>query len=135
MDRLGSGSLIPFSRSVVLSKIVRLLFAIAYASHCSISITLSCVSAIVYTSMACFTFKCTFMDSCSSFATMFSSLASFYTICASTKCLFSALSSSDSSMHTRSTNVALGLVYFLVHQHCLLLRKNSIVDVPVAFVL
>jgi hypothetical protein len=57
------------------------------------------------------------MDRCSSFATTFSSLASFYTLCASTKCCSLISSSSDSSMHTKSTNVAPSHVYFLAHQH------------------
>jgi hypothetical protein len=50
---------------------------------------------------------------------------------ASTKCCSSTLFSSDSLICTRSTNVTLGLVYFLACQCCLLLRKISTKDVPI----
>ncbi len=63
--------------------------------------------------------------------TTFSSLASFYTIYASTKCCFSALSSYDFSMHFGSINVARGPIYSLACQCCLLLCKNSITDVSI----
>ncbi len=132
MNHSRSRILIPFSRSVVLSKIVRFLFAITSTSHCSISITLHCASAILCTFVACCTFNYTFVDSCSSFTTTFSSLVSFCIICASTKCCSLASSSSDSSMHT---NVALGPIYFLACQRCLLLCKNSTIDVLIISVL
>jgi len=131
MNLSGSRILIPISRNVALSRIVHLLFAIASTSPCSISITFCCASTNVYTSMACCTFNCTFVDNCSSFVTTFSSLASFYIVCASTKCYSLASSSSDSSMHIRSIDVALSPVYFLAHQHHLLLHKNSSANVPV----
>jgi hypothetical protein len=112
-----------------------LLFAITFTSCCSISITLHCVFTIVYTSMAWCTFNCTFVDNYSSFATMLSSLASFYIIYASTKCYSLALSSFDSSMHTKSVDVALDHVCSFTCQCHLLLRKNSTLDVPVIYVL
>jgi hypothetical protein len=108
-----------------LSRIACLFFATASTSHCSISIALRCVSTIVYTSMACYIFNYTFVNSCSSCATTFSSLTSFYIVCASTKWCSSTLSSFDSSMHTRSIDVALGLVCSLACQGRLLLCKNS----------
>jgi len=55
---------------------------------------------------------------------MFSSPTSIYSLCASTKCCSIAFSSSDSSMNTRSTNVAPGRVCFLACQLLLLLRKK-----------
>jgi len=131
MNRSGFGILIPFSRSVVLSRIMRLVFVIAFASRCYISIAFHYAFAIICTSMACYTFNCTSVDSCSSFAKMFSSLVSLCTICASTKCCSSTLSSSYSSMHIKFTDVALDHVYFLAHQHHLLLHKNSTTNVPI----
>jgi len=86
---------------------MHLLLTTTFASHYSISITLCCAFAIVYTSMACYILNCTSMDSFSFFATTSSSLTSVCTICASTKCYSLALSSSDFSMHTLSTNVTL----------------------------
>jgi hypothetical protein len=103
-----------------------LLFAIAFASHYSISITLRCAFAIVYTSMACYTFNYTSMDNNFSFATTF-----FYIIYASTKCYFSTLSSSDSLVHTGSSGVALGPICSIIHQRHLLLCKNSTTNVPI----
>jgi hypothetical protein len=132
MNHSRFGILIPFSRSVVLSKIVRFLFAIASASHCSISITLHCASAILCTFVACCTFNYTFVDSYSSFTTTFFSLVSFCIIYASTKCCSLASSSSGFSMHI---NVALGPVCFLACQRCLFLCKNSTIDVLIIFVL
>ncbi len=133
MNGLVSGILIPFSKIVALSRIARLLFTIASTSSCSISITICCASAIVCTSMVCYTFNCTSMDSCFSFAIMFSSFASFCTICASTKCCSSTSSSFSSSMHTGSTNVAPSPICSLAHQRHLLLHKNSNADVLVIF--
>jgi hypothetical protein len=112
-----------------LSKIARLLFITASTSHCSISITLRCASTIIYTSVACHTFNCSSVDNCSSFTTTFSSLASFCTVYASTKCCSSTSSSPNSSMHIKFTNVALHPVYFLACQCRLFLRKNSIANV------
>jgi len=129
MNRSRFGILIPSSISVVLFKIARLLLTTASASHCSISITLRCASTIIYTSVACHTFNCSSVDNCSSFTTTFSFLASSCTIYASTKCCYSTSSSPNSSMHIKSTNVALHPVYFLACQCCLLLCKNSTTDV------
>jgi hypothetical protein len=114
-----------------LSMITRLLFTIASTSCCCISITFQCASAIVCTFVACCTFNYTFMDNYFSFTTTLSSLASFYTIYASTKCCSSTLFSFDFSMHIGSINVAPGPIYSLACQYCLLLRKNSITDVPI----
>jgi hypothetical protein len=97
-----------------LFRIACLLFVIAFNSHLSISIALQCAFVISYTSM----------DSCISASTKFSSLVSFYTICASTKCCSIALSSSNSSMNTKFTNVAIAFVYFFRHQCILLLYKK-----------
>ncbi len=133
MNRSWSRILIPFSRHVTLSKIARLFFAIASTSRCLISITLRCASAIVYTYVACCTFNDTFVDKYSSFATTFSSLASFCTICASTKWCSSTSSSSNSSMHTRSTTITPSPIYSLAHKCRLLLCKKSIIDVPIIF--
>jgi uncharacterized membrane protein required for colicin V production len=94
-----------------------------------------CASSIAYTFVACCTSTYTFVDNYSSIATTFSSLASFYTICASTKCYSIASSSFDSSMNTGFIDVVLGLVYSLARQCHLLLCKNSIVDVPIVYVL
>ncbi len=118
----------PFSTLLFLLKT---LLVTTSASHYSISIALRCASAIVCTSMACYTFNCTSMDSYSSFATTFSSLVSFCIISTSTKCYFLTLSSSNSLMHTGFINLAPGLICSLTHQCCLLLRKNSITYVPV----
>jgi len=85
--------------------------------------------------MACYTFKCTFVDNYSPFVTMSSSPVSFCIVYASTKCCSSTLSSTDSLMHIGSTNVAPSLVCSLPCQHCLFLRKNSTIDVPVVYVL
>ncbi len=131
MKHSRSGILIPFSRNVALSSITHLLFTIASTSCYSISINLHCAYAIICTSMAYYTFNCTSMNSCSSCTTMFSSLMSFCIVYASTKWCSSTSSSSDSSMYTRSISVAPSLVYSLTCQCCLLLHKNSIVDVPV----
>jgi hypothetical protein len=127
----GSRILIPFSKSVILSKIVGLLFANISASHCSISINLHCAFAIVCTSVVYFMFNCTFVNSYSSCVTMLSSLASFYIVCASTKWCFIVSSSSDSSMYIEFIDVTPSLVYSLACQRCLLMRKNSTVYVPV----
>jgi hypothetical protein len=128
----GFGILIPFSKSVALSKIARLLFATTFASHYSISIRLRYAFTIVYTYVACCTFICIFVNSCSFYITTFSSLASIYTICASTKWCSSTSSSSDSSMHIGFIDVVFGPVFFFACQHCLLLCKNSIAYVLVA---
>jgi hypothetical protein len=122
MNRSRFGILIPFSIIVTLSRIAHFLFTTP--SCYSISIALHCVSTIIYTFVACYTFNCIYVDSYFSFTTTFASLMSFCTICASTKCCSSASSSFDSSMHARSINVAPSHVCSLTHQHCLLLRKN-----------
>jgi hypothetical protein len=125
------GVLIPFSRSVVLSRIACLLFTTTSTSRCHISITIHCASTIVYTFVACCTFNCTCMDNCYYFTTTFPPLASFYIVCASTKCYSSTLVSFDSSMHTGSTDVTYGLICSFAHQCCLLLCKNSTPNVIV----
>jgi len=113
-------------------RIACIIFASTSASPCSISIsiTLRCFYACAY--VACI-FNCTFVDNCSSFTTRSSSLASFCIICALTKCYSSISSSFDSSMHTKSTNVALSHVYSLTHQCHLLLCKKSNLDVSIVF--
>ncbi len=117
-----------------MSKITCLLFAIAFASHYSMSIALCYAFAIVYTSMACYIFNSTSMDNCSSFTTTFSSFTSFYNVNASTKCYSSTSSSFNSSMHIKSTNITPCPVCFLAHQHHLLLHKNSIAYILIVFV-
>jgi len=114
-------------------QIAHILFASTFASPCSISIsiTLHCFYACTY--VVCCTFNYTFVDNCSSFTTTSSSLASFCIVCALTKCYSSISSSFDSSMHTKSTNVALSHVYSLAHQCRLLLCKKSNLDVLVVF--
>jgi hypothetical protein len=92
-------------KSVALSRIVHHLFTIIFASHYSISIALHCAFVIICTSMSCCTFNCIYVDSCSFFATTFSSIAPFYTVYASTKWCSSTSSSSDSLMHTKSIDV------------------------------
>jgi hypothetical protein len=79
--------------------------------------------------VACCTFNCTFVDRCFSFATTFSSLASFCIVYASTKCSSVASFSFNSSMHIGSTNATLGPIYSLIHQCRLLLRKNLVANV------
>jgi hypothetical protein len=133
MNRSRSRILIPFSRSVIMSRIMRLLFATASTSRNSISIALCYAYAIIYTSVVCYTFDYTSMDSYSSFVTMFSSLASLCIIYASTKCYSSALSSSSSSMHTRSTDVALGPIYSLTCQCHMLLHKLYLLIICLPF--
>jgi hypothetical protein len=128
------GILIVFFRSVALSKITRLFFAIAFASCYSISITIHCASTIVYTFMAYCTFNYIFVDSCCSYATMLSSLASFYTMSASTKWCSLTLSSFDSSMHTKSIDVTPHPLCSLTRQRHLLMRKNSITYVQIVFI-
>jgi hypothetical protein len=81
--------------------------------------------------VSCCTSTCTSMDSCCSTATTFSSLSSFYTIYASTKCCSTPLSSFDFSMNIGSIDVAPGLVYSFAHQCHLLLLENSTANVPV----
>ncbi len=125
MNRSRSRILLPFFRSVTMSRIMRLLFATTSTSHYSISIALCYAYAIIYTSVACYTFDYTSMDNYSSFATTFSSLASLCIVYASTKCYSSALSSSNSSMHTRSTNVAL-VLFALLHANIICLCTNCI---------
>ncbi len=79
--------------------------------------------------MACCIINYTSMNNCSYCKTMFSSLASFCTICASTKWCYLVSPSFDSSMHTRSVHVAHVPIYYLTGQCRLLLRKNSITNV------
>jgi hypothetical protein len=107
-----------------LFSIVCLFFAIVSDSCFSISITLCCAFAIACTFVACYTSTCILVDSCSSTVTTFPSLASFCTIFASTKCYSIVSSSSNSSMNTRSTDVALGPICSLTRQRCLLLHKK-----------
>jgi hypothetical protein len=115
-----------------LSKIVCIFFA--SASHCSISIALCCASTIVYTSMVCRTFNCIFVDRCYSFKTTFSSLCPFALSMPPQNVSPQLRVPFDSSMHTKSTNVALGPIWFLTHQCHLLLCKNSTTYVSVIFV-
>jgi hypothetical protein len=114
-----------------MSRIAHLLLTIASISCCSISIALRCAFAIVCTFVACCTFNNTFVDSYFSFTTMLSSLASFCTIYASTKCSSNALFSSDALMHTKFIDVAPSIIYFFARQCCLFLCKNSTSYVPV----
>ncbi len=100
--------LIPFSKNVALSRIVHFLFATTFDSCLSISIALCCAFAITYTFVVCYTSTCIFVDVCTSTSTMFSSLASFCITYASTKCSSTTLSSLDSSMNIKSTNVTIG---------------------------
>ncbi len=86
MNRSRYRILIPFSRSVALSRITRLFFAIASDSCFSISITLHCASTIICTSMDYYTSIYTSMNGCTFASTMFSSPTSIYIVCASTKC-------------------------------------------------
>jgi hypothetical protein len=85
--------------------------------------------------VACCTSTYIFVDSCYSITTTFSSLASFCTIYASTKCCSTSSSSSDSLMNIGSIDVAPGLVCFLTCQCRLLLHKNSIIDVSIVSIL
>jgi hypothetical protein len=78
MNRLGFGILIPLSKSVVMSRITRLLFVTTSDSLLSILIALDCAFAIAYTFVDCCTSTCISMDSCNSALTMFSSHVSFY---------------------------------------------------------
>ncbi len=91
-----------------------------------IHVSLCCVFAIVCNSMAFCTFNCTFTNSYSPCATTLSSLASFYIVCASTKWWSSASSSFNSSIHTGSIDVVLGLVCFLACQRRLLMHKTQL---------
>ncbi len=125
MNWLGSGILIPFFRSVALSRIVHLFFAIAPASCLSISIALCCPFAIACAFVDYCIATYTFVDGYTSTPTIFSSLTSVYVIYASTKSCSTTLSSSNSTMNIVSINVALGPIYYFTCQLFLLLRKNS----------
>jgi len=127
MNCLGSRILIPFSRSVALSKITPLFFAITSASGLSISITLCFVFVTTYTSVVC----CIVVDNYYSTSIIFSSLASFYDVYVFTKCYSIASLSSDSSMNIRSTNVAPSPIRSFACQRLLLLHKNSTIDIPI----
>jgi hypothetical protein len=116
-----------------LSRITRLLFAIAFDSHFSISIAFRCVFAIICSSMDYYTSICTSMNGCTSASITFFTPASIYIVCASTKNYSTPSFSFDSSMNTRSTNVTLGPIYSLARQLLLLLHKNSNVDVPILY--
>ncbi len=118
-------------KAKVATRTAHFLFAIIFTSCCSISIALHCASAIVCTYVACCIFNCTFVNSCFFCTTTFSSLVSFCTVCASTKWCSSASFSSNSWMHTRSINVALGPICSLTHRCHLLLHKNSTTNVLV----
>ncbi len=131
MNHSRSGIFIPFSSSVIQSSIVCfLLITISDFCH-SISIALCCASNVTCTFVSCYTSTCTFVDNCCFTATTFSSPTSFCTIYTSTKCCSTTLSSFDSSMNVGTTNVAPSLVYFFTCQHCLLLCKNSTIDVSI----
>jgi hypothetical protein len=113
MNHSRCGILIPFSKSVVMSKSAHLLLTTTFVSCCSVSITLHCASTIVYTFVVCYIINYTSVDSCSSCAIMFSSLVSFYIVYASIKWWFITSSSFDSSMHTGWIDVDLVLSFFL----------------------
>ncbi len=130
MNRSRFGILIPFSKSVILSNITNLFLATASNSHHSISIALCRASTITYTFVLCRTSICTFVDNCCFDAIMLSSLASFCTIYASIKCCSTTLSSFNSSMNTRSTNVTPSLVYFFTS---FIVAQNSTAYVLVVF--
>ncbi len=131
MNCLRFGILISFSISVALFNIVLLFFTTTSESCLSISIALRCASTISCTFVAYCTSTCTDVDTCSSTSTTFSSLASFCTIYASKKCYSTTSSSSNFSMNIRSIDVALGPLCSFTCQCLLLLRKNSIIVVPV----
>ncbi len=135
MNRSGSRILVPFPKSLALSSIARILFVTTFNSCLYISITLCYACAIACTFVARCTSTCTFVDNYFSTIITFFSLASFCTVCASTKCCSTASSFFDSSMNIGSTNVTPGFVYFLACQCHLLLCKNSIMDVPIVFAL
>ncbi len=122
MNRSRFGILIPFSISVTMYRITRLLFATTSNSFLSISIALCYTSIIAYTSMDCCTSTYTLVDSCISASTTFSSPTSFCVIYVSTKCCSIASSSFDSSMNTRSINVVLGFVFSLTCKRLMLLH-------------
>ncbi len=131
MNHSGSKILIPFSKSVALSSIVRLLLALTFDFCHSISIAPHYASAITCTIVFCCTFTCTSVDSCCFVITMLYALVSFYIICASTNCCSTTSSSSNSSMNIKSTGVVLGHVCSFAHQCHLFLHKNSIANVPI----
>ncbi len=131
MNRSRFGIQIPFSRSVTLSMIMRLLFIATSNSHLSISIALHCVYGIAYTYVDCCTSTHTSVDAYTSTSMTFSSLAWVYIIYASTNYYSISSSSSDSSMNIKFTNVVPGLIYCLVCQHFMLLCKNSTTNVPI----
>jgi NAD-dependent oxidoreductase involved in siderophore biosynthesis len=95
-------------------------------SHYSISIALCRASTITYTFESCHTSTCTFVDSCCFVATTFSSLAFLCIVYTSIKCCSTTSSSFNSSMNTRSTNVAPSPIYFFTCQHRLLLCKTQL---------
>ncbi len=95
------------------------------------SIAFHYASTITYTFIDYYTSTCTYVDGCIFASTTLSSHASFYVVYAFTKCYSITSSSSNSSMNTKSTNVAPSLICFLAHQCRLLLCKKSIAYVPI----
>jgi len=91
---------IPLFRSVALSMMVVHVFSLVALGACILIFV-----ALGYT----FVNICTSIDGCTPTSTM----SSFCVACASTNYCSIALSSSNSSMFTKSTDVALGLAYSL----------------------
>jgi hypothetical protein len=135
MNRPRFGILIPFSKSVILSRITYFLFTTTSNSCLSISIALCRAFAIACTSVVWYTSTYTFLDGCTSASTTFFPPMSFYVVYASTKCYSIASFSSNSSMNTKSTNVVHGPVYFLARQLIIRLHKNSTTNVLVLYIL
>jgi len=134
MNISGSRVLIPFSRSVAMSRITRRFFVTIFDSRLLISIAFCCVFAIAYTFVDYYTSTRTFVNSCYSTLISLFSPVSFCAICASTKCCSTTLSSSDSSMYTKSIDVIHGPIYSLACHYLLFLCKNSITNVLVVFI-
>jgi hypothetical protein len=130
-DCSGFRILIFFSRSVALFSIAFFLFVITFDSCRLISIALRCGSTITYTFVSCCTSTCTFVDSYCFVTMTFFSLPSLYIVYASTKCCCTISSSSNFSMNTKSINVPPSPIYSFACQRHLLMRKISIVDVPI----
>jgi len=114
--------LIPFSKSVAMSRITHLLYVTTFDSHLLISIILRCDSTIAYTSNGYYTSTCTFVDSCTSASKWRSP-----PLCPSMLFVLpqSVVPQLCLPPILQWIKVTIGPIYFLACQRLLLLHKNS----------
>ncbi len=111
MNQSRFGILIPFSRSVILSRIICIFFAITSNSSFSISIALHCASTIRLHLCGLLYFH---LHLCGWLYFRFNNILLSTSVCvvyASTKCYSTTSSSFDFSMNIGSINVAPGPIY------------------------